>query len=113
MNKLGKKIITFAAATIMAASTAFTASADYYFSGSSLGHKNDEWEYGNVWGLTGNYQYSNFYCNNKTHTATAVIVYGSNTRDQVKKEAKKGKWAKAKTKRHSSMKQWNSYYNHP
>ena len=60
MNKFGKKILTFAVATIITAATAFATSADY-MSGIGLGHKADEWEYGNQWGLNGNYQYSNFF----------------------------------------------------
>lgn len=118
MNKHGKKVLTFAVATIMATATVFATSADY-MSGSEyesfLGHKADEWEYGNQWGLTGNYQYSYFYCKNEKHTATAVIKKsGRGGFDgTVKKEAKKGKTAKAQTKRYNDYDEWHSHFNHP
>ena len=117
MNKLGKKGLTFAVTTIMATATVFAASADY-MSGIGLGHKADEWEYGNQWGLNGNYQYSYFYCKNERHTATAIIRRAGGPGvgkidDTVRIEGKKGKWAKAKTKRHNSYDEWHSHYNHP
>lgn len=108
MKKLGKKILTFAAATVMATTTAFVASAGW-------GHDTDKWDYGNDWWITGNYQYSNFYCEVQKHTATAIIKKNGRGgfTDSVKKEAKKNKWAKAQTKRHSDYDEWNSYYDHP
>lgn len=107
MNIIAKKILTFAAATIIATTSAFAASAEYYFKGGFLGHSTDEWKYGNeIW-----YQYSNFLCKKQTHTATAVIVH-SGIRDQVRKTAKKEKWAKAQTDWYLSYQEYNSYFNH-
>ncbi len=112
MNKIAKKIIGFSVTTLMATTVAISASA-IEISGSSLGHINDKWEYGvqSKW-LIYDRQYSYFYCNDTYHTATAVIVVGSN-RDEVKKSTNKGKWAKAETEYYTSKDQWNSYYNHP
>lgn len=113
MNKICKKVLCFLSATIMASSAVLSASASYR-SGKSLGHKNDEWKYGYslAWYLFESYQYSDFYCKDKTHSATAVIVEDG-VRDQVKKKADKGKWAKARTSNHKYMDQYNSYYDHP
>lgn len=112
MNNLVKKIIGFSVTTLMAGMVAISASA-IEISGSSLGHKSDKWDYGvhSKW-LIYDSQYSYFYCNNKYHTATAVMVVGNN-RDEVRKSANKGKWAKAETSYYTSKNQWNSYYNHP
>lgn len=112
MNKIIKKIIGFSTTTLLAAVVTISASATE-ITGSSLGHKNDKFQYGVQynWLLSAS-QYSNFYCKDKYHSATAVVVVG-NSRDQVKKTANKEKWAKAQTKYYSSRDQWNSYYNHP
>lgn len=87
-------------------------------SGASLGHTNDEWEYGPTnslwpwnWDKCG--QYSEFYCDQVYHTATARV----RTSDQVLHEDKEGKsadkWAKADTGLYSDVTEWKSYYNHP
>ncbi len=86
--------------------------------GSELGHVNDEWEFGPTnslwpwnWGKCG--QYSNFYCDQVYHTATARV----RTEDGVLHEDKEGKsadkWAKADTGLYADVKEWKSYYNHP
>lgn len=108
MNKIAKKILTFAAATTMATTTAFVASAGY-------GHSTDKFDYGMTRFLLASGQYSHFYCEVQKHTATAIVKMkgkGGFT-DKVKKEAKKGKWAKAETKKYMSYDEYNSYYDHP
>lgn len=112
MNKICKKVLCFFSATIMASSAVLSASASYQ-SGKSLGHKNDEWKYGYslAWYLFESYQYSNFYCADKKHTATAIIVEGS-WRDKDVDINEKGKWAKAETHNHRTMDEYNSYYDH-
>lgn len=112
MNKIVKKLTGFFVACALAVSMSIAASA-IHISGSSLGHSSDDWYYGqkSAWFLKTR-QYSEFYCGNQYHTATAVIVaYGN--RDQVRATASKGKWAKAETDKHFNFDQWNSYYNHP
>ena len=108
MNKFGKKILTFAVTTIMATTTAFGVSAGY-------GHSTDEFDYGMTRWLLKTGQYSYFYCKVQKHTATAIVKKNGSSgfTDKVKKEANKGKWAKAETKRYLSYDEYNSYYDHP
>lgn len=83
-------------------------------SGSSLGHKGDKWEYGVSFSLTGKKgQYSNFFCEDKLHHATARIRINNNLQlVENRVSAKAGKWAKAKTNYYKDVRQWNSYYSH-
>ena len=87
--------------------------------GSSLGHKNDKWQYGVQLSLTDfskRKQYSYFTCQNKYHTATAIVGVSNNGKityykDFDSKSAKKQ--AKADTLYYANVVEWNSYYNHP
>ena len=99
MNKIAKKILTFAAATTMATTTAFVASAGY----------------GMTRFLLASGQYSNFYCEVQKHTATAIVkrTGDGGFTDKDKEEAKKGKWAKAETQKYLYYDEYNSYYDHP
>lgn len=108
MNKIAKKILTFAAATMMATTTAFAASAGY-------GHSTDKFDYGMTRFLLASGQYSNFYCEVQKHTATAIVKRNGSGgfTDKDKKEAKKGKWAKAETQKYLYYDEYNSYYDHP
>ncbi|MCM1180519.1 MAG: hypothetical protein NC347_09710 [Clostridium sp.] len=114
MKTLKKKISMVSIVSmvvLMLGVTAFAASQ----SGSSLGHANDKFEYGlKVKLLKGSFaQYSEFYCADKKHTATARMKYGNNkTLDEDKTSAAAKTWAKAITGYHTDYVENNSYYSH-
>lgn len=114
MKNLFRKSTALGVAMLMTSTVSITAFA-LTKTGSSLGHANDKWEYGVEycwynWNAVS--QYSNFYCKNAKHTATAIQKTKNKTY-KVKKTAEKKKWAKADTGNHTGVIEWNSYYNHP
>ena len=113
MKNVGKKIFACCGAFLMVTAMSITVFATT-LTGSSLGHKNDKWEYGIHYSLLRfdkEEQYSYFYCKDKKHTATA-IQKSSSKKYMSKKTADKGKTAKAETGYHKNFTEWNSYYNH-
>lgn len=110
-----RKIMTICAVFLLL----FVASVTVYaqtITGASLGHKNDEFEYGRTINLKLDIgQYSKFYCDTKYHYATARVGVPSNgtvVYHQSKDGKAKGKKASAETNKYSSVVEWNSYYSH-
>lgn len=113
MKKIKKCIALCTVCAMMLTSTSAFAQT---FSGSSLGHKNDVFEFGIVvsfihWDKDG--QFANFYCDKKTHSATARVRTTKNlVKHDTKATASAKKWAKAKTPLYKDVREWNSYYSH-